>query len=137
MYFNVIKAVRLIFNELEYQFSTTTNSLEAPEAVQNQISELRNKLLPLTSLQDTLASHLNGGVVIGSGKAFVRTGWQSLVGGSDTRKVEVATRADEVSMIAAKALASSLNDIQTLWSHPTVKLFHHDGKIRLEDSATL
>jgi len=135
VYFNVIKAIRLIFNELEYQFSTTTNSMEAPEAVQEQISDLRNKLLPLTSLQDTLASHLNGGVVIGSGKAFVRSGWQSLVGGSDVRRAEVVARTNEISTLAAKTLANSLNDIQTLWSHPTVKLLFHDRRLRLEDSA--
>ncbi|KAF9443190.1 G-alpha-domain-containing protein [Macrolepiota fuliginosa MF-IS2] len=140
VYFNITKAVRLIFNELEYQFSEHGHTLEAPKAVQQQISELRNKLLPLIALEDSLASHLNGGVTIGSGGrgAFVRSGWQALVGGpsqSDVKTVEAAARVAEVSILAAKTLGSSLSDVQTLWAHPTVKLLVHDRKVRLEDSA--
>lgn len=143
VYFNIIKAVRLIFNELEYQFSAHGPTLEAPQAVQEQISALRTKLLPLTTLEDSLASHLSGGVTIGSGGragAFVRSGWQALVGGpsqNDVKSAEAAARIAEVSNLAAKTLGSSLGDVQALWVHPTVKLLVHDRKLRLEDSASL
>ncbi|EKM75263.1 hypothetical protein AGABI1DRAFT_132402 [Agaricus bisporus var. burnettii JB137-S8] len=142
VFFNIIKALRVIFNELEYRFSEYGNqSLEAPLAVQNQLSELRTKLLPLISLEDSLASQLNGGVTIGSGGqtgAFVRSGWQTLVGGtseSDVQVAEAVARTVEVSTLTAKTLASSLSDIQTLWRHPTVKLLFQDRKVRLEESA--
>ncbi|KAF7782097.1 hypothetical protein Agabi119p4_1473 [Agaricus bisporus var. burnettii] len=142
VFFNIIKALRVIFNELEYRFSEYGNqSLEAPLAVQNQLSELRTKLLPLISMEDSLASQLNGGVTIGSGGqtgAFVRSGWQTLVGGtseSDVQVAEAVARTVEVSTLTAKTLASSLSDIQTLWRHPTVKLLFQDRKVRLEESA--
>lgn len=144
VFFNIIKALRVIFNELEYRFSEYGNqSLEAPLAVQNQLSELRTKLLPLISMEDSLASQLNGGVTIGSGGqtgAFVRSGWQTLVGGtseSDVQVAEAVARTVEVSTLTAKTLASSLSDIQTLWRHPTVKLLFQDRKVRLEESAPL
>lgn len=129
---------------MEYRFSEYGNqSLEAPLAVQNQLSELRTKLLPLISMEDSLASQLNGGVTIGSGGqtgAFVRSGWQTLVGGtseSDVQVAEAVARTVEVSTLTAKTLASSLSDIQTLWRHPTVKLLFQDRKVRLEESAPL
>jgi guanine nucleotide-binding protein subunit alpha len=144
VFFNIIKALRIIFNELEYQFSEYgKQSLEAPQAVQDQLSEYRTKLLPLISLEDSLASQLSGGVTIGSGgqtEAFVRSGWQTLVGGSpasDVRAAEAAARTAEVSTLAARTLVNSVNDIQTLWHHPTVKLLFHDRKIRLDESASL
>ncbi|KXN87698.1 Guanine nucleotide-binding protein G(i) subunit alpha [Leucoagaricus sp. SymC.cos] len=145
VYFNIIKAVRLVFNELEYQFSTHgLETIEAPKAVQDQIAELRAKLLPLTSLEESLASHLSGGVTIGSGGragAFVRSGWQALVGGrassqNGVKMAEATARTVEVSNLAAKILANSLRDVQTLWAHPTVKLLLHTQKVRLEDSAS-
>lgn len=144
VYFNIIKAVRLVFSELEYQFSTRGREAEeAPKAIQKQITELRNKLLSLTALEDSLASHLSGGVTIGSGGrtgAFVRSGWQSVVGGSfqnDVKSVETVMRNAEVPAIAAKILANSAKDVQALWEHPSVKLLVHNRKVRVEDSASL
>ncbi|KAF5346694.1 hypothetical protein D9756_010364 [Leucocoprinus leucothites] len=145
VYFNIIKAVRLVFNELEYQFSTQgRENTEAPKAIQDQIAELRTKLLPLTALEELLASHLSGGATIGTGGrtgAFVRTGWQSLVGGrgsssNDVKATQALARTAEVSSIAAKYLANSVKDVQALWAHPSVKLLLHNQKVRLEDSAS-
>jgi guanine nucleotide-binding protein subunit alpha len=133
-----------VFNELEYQFSAHgRENAEAPKVVQEQILDLRTRLLSLTALEDSLASHLSGGVTIGSGGrvgAFVRSGWQSLVGGSsqnDVKTADAVARTTEVSTIAAKVLANSAKDIQALWAHPSVKLLVHNQKIRLEDSASL
>ena len=142
VYFNIIKAVRLVFHELEYQFSMHGRETEeAPKAIQEQIAELRNKLITLTALEDSLASYLSGGVTIGSGGrpgAFVRSGWQSVVGGSTQNDVKSAgTRNAEVPAIAAKLLANSVQDVQALWEHPSVKLFVHNRKVRVEDSASL
>ena len=142
VYFNIIKAVCLVFHELEYQFSMHGRETEeAPKAIQEQIAELRNKLITLTALEDSLASYLSGGVTIGSGGrpgAFVRSGWQSVVGGSTQNDVKSAgTRNAEVPAIAAKLLANSVQDVQALWEHPSVKLLVHNRKVRVEDSASL
>jgi len=114
---------------------------EAPKAIQEQIAELRNKLITLTALEDSLASYLSGGVTIGSGGrpgAFVRSGWQSVVGGSTQNDVKSAgTRNAEIPAIAAKLLANSVQDVQALWEHPSVKLLVHNRKVRVEDSASL
>ena len=144
VYFNIIKAVRLVFHELEYQFSMHGRETEeAPKAIQEQIAELRNKLITLTALEDSLASYLSGGVTIGSSGrpgAFVRSGWQSVVGGStqnDVKSAGAVMRNAEVPAIAAKLLANSVQDVQALWEHPSVKLLVHNRKVRVEDSASL
>jgi guanine nucleotide-binding protein G(i) subunit alpha len=142
VFFNIIKALRLIFNELEYQFSEYgKQSLEAPQSVQDQLSELRTKLLPLVSLEDSLASQLSGGVSIGLGgqtEALVRSGWQKLMGGPPVSGVvAAAARAAEITTLTARTLANSVNGIKTLWNHPTVRLLFHERKIRLDESASL
>jgi len=116
---------------------------EAPKAIQEQIAELRNRLITLTALEDSLASYLSGGVTFGSSRrpgAFVRSGWQSVVGGSTQNDVQyagTAMRNAEVPAIAAKLLANSVQDVQALWEHPSVKLLVHNRKVRVEDSASL
>ncbi|KAG5340304.1 hypothetical protein C0989_002197 [Termitomyces sp. Mn162] len=108
VYFNVLKAVRMTLDELDYELSSQAKEVEDPnaiteipvassssrplpsppirstdaEAIQREIGELRAKLLPVVALEDTLASELSGGVsvsVSGRTGAYVRAGWQALV----------------------------------------------------------
>ncbi|KNZ76564.1 Guanine nucleotide-binding protein alpha-4 subunit [Termitomyces sp. J132] len=107
VYFNVLKAVRMTLDELDYGLSSQAKEVEDPnaiteipvassssrplpspirstdaEAIQREIGELRAKLLPVVALEDTLASELSGGVsvsVSGRTGAYVRAGWQALV----------------------------------------------------------
>ncbi|KAG6877925.1 hypothetical protein C0993_002211 [Termitomyces sp. T159_Od127] len=109
VYFNVLKALRMTLDELDYEFTSQVQSREAedPNAIievpiasssskplapavrghdldtitHREIGELRAKLLPVVALEDTLASDLSGGVSVSGGRtgAYVRAGWQALV----------------------------------------------------------
>ncbi|KAG6828891.1 hypothetical protein H0H92_006397 [Tricholoma furcatifolium] len=98
VYFNVLKAVRMTLDELDYELSSRSKEAEdsdpdaiveipvassstqplpthhvsssnaAIEAIQREIGELRAKLLPLVALEDTLASELSGGVSVTGGR---------------------------------------------------------------------
>src|ERR1700689_2670198 len=68
VYFNLIKAVRTILDELDSD-STSSKYLDPSSSsisIASSIStgDLRTKLLPLIAIEDTLASNLNGGVSI-------------------------------------------------------------------------
>ncbi|KAG6864968.1 hypothetical protein C0991_005917 [Blastosporella zonata] len=109
VYFNILKAIRMTLDELDYEFNSQIKGVEDPNAImeipvassssymltpppasstdatndatQREIGELRAKLLPLVALEDTLASELSGGVSVSGGRtgAYVRAGWQGLV----------------------------------------------------------
>ncbi|KAF5386063.1 hypothetical protein D9615_002701 [Tricholomella constricta] len=105
VYFNVLKAVRMTLDELDYEFnsrskgdpnaiteipiaSSSSHSLPSTETAlanegiwRREIGELRVQLLPLIAIEDTLASELSGGISLAGGRtgAFVRSGWQALV----------------------------------------------------------
>ncbi|KAG6890450.1 hypothetical protein C0992_001644 [Termitomyces sp. T32_za158] len=107
VYFNVLKALRMTLDELDYEFTSQSQSqsrqAEDPNAIteipiassslpppvlstdllatQREIGELRAQLLPVVALEDTLASDLSGGVSVSGGRtgAYVRAGWQGLV----------------------------------------------------------
>ncbi|KAG6819953.1 hypothetical protein H0H93_007092 [Arthromyces matolae] len=109
VYFNIMKAVRMTLDELDYELnnqskeddnaiseipiasSSSSKLIPSPPVrnttdasiyiTQREIGELRSKLLPLVALEDTLASELSGGVSVTGGRtgAYVRSGWQALV----------------------------------------------------------
>jgi guanine nucleotide-binding protein subunit alpha len=147
VYFNAIKAVRTILDEIDWDFSTHTNREEEAYIDPNwptQISYIRNKLLPLVSIEDNLASELSGGVTVAGGRSgvFVRAGWQSVV--TSTRSWPVAdmhggTSSGQgvVANIAARLLSDLQYDVAELWQHPAVKTLLRIRKLRLEESAAL
>ncbi|KAF9455365.1 guanine nucleotide binding protein, alpha subunit [Collybia nuda] len=157
VYFNIIKAVRMILSELDYEFSlepkedpsgitevSTNGALDPADSsieVQREIGELRVQLLPLVAIEDTLASELSGGVSVSGGRtgAYVRSGWQALVTPtwplSENRTME-KKHAPEVILLAAKALASTSAAVEALWNHRVVKRFIQLRKIRLDESAS-
>ena len=214
VYFNIIKAVRMILEELDYEFSQSPSSarpqlsstpppvppLPSPQQQQHMsatargklpavpgsgrfnnlngsgsastnslsngssngnghaagggwhedLAELRTKLLPLVSVEDTLAKDLSGGVSIGGagGRSgvFVRSGWQALV-------APVATRAwggrnngiaqqqqnggTPVNDLVARMLAATKDEVLSLWKHPSVRALLKTRKLRLDESAAL
>jgi hypothetical protein len=153
----------MILSELDYEFSGQSKD-DSPEPnaivevpvnvngeppspissteVQNEIGQLRAKLLPLVAIEDVLASELSGGVSVSGGRtgAYVRSGWQALVTSnwalSDSRSSE-RTQAPEVIALAAKTLGSTTTAIEALWNHRTVKRLLHLRKLRLDESASL
>ena len=145
VYFNTIKAVRSILDELDWDF--TTNQEDEAYIDSNwptQISRIRHKLLPLVSLEDSLASELSGGVTVAGGRSgvFVRSGWQSVV--TSTRSWPVATlsggsssRPDVVANMAARLLSELQYDVDELWQHLAVKTLLRMRRLRLDESAAL
>ncbi|KZT04221.1 G-protein alpha subunit [Laetiporus sulphureus 93-53] len=108
VYFNVLKAIRMILTEIDYEYfsnqgptapamspsfssnsstslsgspsraSTTQNGIDP--AWMLELSQLRSKLLPLVASEDALASELSGGITVSGGRTgvYVRAGWQAL-----------------------------------------------------------
>ncbi|THU90902.1 G-alpha-domain-containing protein [Dendrothele bispora CBS 962.96] len=149
VHFNIIKAVRMILDEIEYEVSRTENdeeteaeveveSIEIADADKTELMDLRKRLLQVVALHDSLASELSGGVSITGGRTgvFVRSGWQTLLTPSRGWMGNVAsTKSTAVAGMAAKTLNSSQDEIRQLWSHPVVKKFLDLRRIRLEESA--
>lgn len=112
---------------------------------QSEISGLRQRLLPLVAMEDSLALELSGGVSVKGGKCgvFVRSGWQALVTPSpslshlswlsDRRKTP--GRVTVIADLAARTLASLHEDITTLWRHPAVKRLIRLRQLRLDETA--
>lgn len=146
MYFNVIKAIRMIFSDFEFETSSEdlTEVISSAE-VQKEISSLRMKLLPLMALETTLTSELNGGISLAGGRtgAYVRSGWQSLIKpswsrGVDLKKAEVPPvddRIREITNLVARTMSSSADDIEALWSHEVIRYCIKHRKIRLDECA--
>jgi len=141
VYFNIIKALRMIFAELDHELTlrTANEPLSSPE-VKQELNLLRVRLLPLLAQEETLASELSGGVAIAGGRsgAFVRQGWQSLISSkaSETMKTELANRTRETTRLVGRTLALAVDDIDALWMHEAVKFYIEQRKIRLDDSAS-
>ncbi|KAL0070010.1 hypothetical protein AAF712_002907 [Marasmius tenuissimus] len=146
VHFNIIKGIRSIMEDIEYEFSRPPGgSSAAPEDMpydasdsqKEELYDLRTKLLPLVSLQDSLASELSGGVSISGGRTgvFVRAGWQGLL--SSRNWSSSSRQQNAVTNMAAKTLNVAQDDITALWQHPVVKDMISLRKIRLEESAPL
>lgn len=155
VYFNVIKAVRVILDELDADGTTSSPSDSVSEIstvirIGSPIStaDLRSKLLPLIAIEDTLASELNGGVSIAGGRTgvYVRAGWQALV--TPNRSYELpdlrnasfdakATAVANVSSLAAKTMRGVVEEIEDLWQHPAVRRLLQHRKLRLDEAAPL
>ncbi|KAG6909685.1 hypothetical protein DXG01_016092 [Tephrocybe rancida] len=170
VYFNVLKAVRMTLDELDYEFNSKVKATDpnaiteipvassssrmllpqpvsntdiANEFTQQEIGELRAKLLPLVAIEDTLASELSGGVSVSGGRtgAYVRAGWQGLVTSAwplgDSRPAPLNSHSSESVQLAAKTLGATKDAIKALWSHRAVKRLLEAKKLRLEESAPL
>jgi len=155
VYFNVIKAVRMILDELDSDVVSSLlldSSSEASSTIHIgsplSTGDLRTKLLPLVAIEDTLASNLNGGISIGGGRTgvYVRSGWQALV--TPTRSYELpdlrkpsfdakSTAMASVTDLAARTLASLVVEIEDLWQHPAIRRLLQLHKLRLDEAAPL
>ncbi|KAE9394707.1 guanine nucleotide binding protein, alpha subunit [Gymnopus androsaceus JB14] len=139
VHFNIIKAVKTMLEEIDYELSHPGEDLDIeefirPTATESQtLSLLRTRLLPLVALHDSLASELSGGVSFSRGLTgvFVRAGWQGLSQANPTRRGGPGG----VAVLAAKALDSAREDIEALWVHGVVRQMVKLRKLRLEESA--
>ena len=140
VYFSVIQAVRTILDELDRDFTSPANLEDGGHidpGWSTQISHIRHKLLPLVTIEDSLASELGG-----RSGAFTRAGWQYVV--TPTRSWPVADMRDGtnssqgvVATTASRLLVDLQSDIVKLWQHPAVKTFLRIRRLRLEESAAL
>ncbi|TFY71148.1 hypothetical protein EVG20_g1842 [Dentipellis fragilis] len=149
VYFNVIKAVRTILDELDYEFSTSDSSFSSLVNLgpnwPDEVTRLRTKLLPLISIEDNLAAELSNGVSISSGGragVYVRAGWQALVTPTrawpltDIRNSLSSGKAGIMANMAAKHLSETSHDVRDLWQHPAVRALLRLRKLKLEESAS-
>lgn len=150
VYFNVIKAVRSILEELDWEFSTQTDQsftslVNLGPNWPDEIARLRTRLLPLITIEDSLASELSGGVTVSGGRSgvYVRAGWQALVTPtrswplSDIRNSMSSARAGVMANMSSRQLSETQDHVLELWHHPAVKALLRLRKLRLEESAAL
>lgn len=155
VYFNVIKGVRTILDELDIEGTSPSPSVsfsEIPSVIQIgppiSTGDLRAKLLPLIAIEDTLASNLNGGVSVAGGRTgvYVRAGWQALV--MPNRSSELpglrnmpvhgkATALAQITDLTARTLAGLVEEIEDLWQHPAVRRLLQLRMLRLDEAAPL
>ncbi|ETW81152.1 hypothetical protein HETIRDRAFT_410248 [Heterobasidion irregulare TC 32-1] len=148
VFFNVIKAVRTILEELDWEFSNQADQsfsslVNLGPNWPDEIGRIRNKLLPLITIEDNLASELSNGVTVSGGRSgvYVRAGWQALVTPtrswplSDIRNSMTSAKTGVMANMAARQLAETQADVERLWQHPAVKALLRLRKLRLEESA--
>ncbi|KIJ18490.1 hypothetical protein PAXINDRAFT_167097 [Paxillus involutus ATCC 200175] len=153
VYFNIIKAVRMILDELDHELANPDPSPEGQAVahdlaplgdVSGDVSHLRTKLVALISMEDSLASELSNGVSVPGGRTglYVRAGWQALVTPlSPNRSRAVPATGGpppavaHVTNLASRTLVASQAEIDELWKHPAVRILVNNNRIRLDESA--
>lgn len=157
VYFNIIKAVRMILDELDHELGNI-GSDETPEGqavaealaplgdVSGEVSHLRSKLVALISMEDSLASELSNGVSVTGGRTgvYVRAGWQALVTPLSPNRSRAAPASGvpapavaHVTNLASRTLNSTQDEVDELWKHPAVRVMLNNRRIRLDESAPL
>lgn len=157
VYFNVIKAVRMILDELDHELNNLTNddSVEGQAVahalaplgdLSGEFSRLRTKLVPLVAMEDSLASELSGGVAVTGGRSgvYVRAGWQALVTPLSPNRSRAlpgtggpSPAVAQVTNLASRTLISVQNEVDELWKHSAVRILLNNRRIRLDESAPL
>jgi len=156
VYLNVIKAIRMILDDLDYEFaalsehsSQTRQGMAPPlstlvvdfESLRNiweaEFGPFRTKLLPLIVLEETLATELSD-VVGGRAGVYTRhssSRHKSTISSSDTRRKSDAP--ETVNLVVARMLGMSVESIKALWGHRIVKSLMHWRRLRLNESTPL
>ncbi|KAG8214129.1 guanine nucleotide binding protein, alpha subunit [Butyriboletus roseoflavus] len=155
VYFNIIKAVRMILDELDFELANigsddstegqaVAHALAPLGDISGEVSRLRTKLVTLISMEDSLASELSGGVSVTGGRTgvYVRAGWQALVTPlSPNRSRAVPATGGptpavaHVTNLASRTLNSAQDQLDELWKHPAVRILLNNRRIRLDESA--
>lgn len=111
---------------------------------QDDLAQLRTKLLPLVAVEDALARDLSGGVAVngtgGRAGVFVRSGWQALVAPMASKGwpgTNGSGGGPPVNDLVARMLAATKDEVAALWRHPNVRPLIKHRKLRLEESASL
>ncbi|KAJ6456405.1 guanine nucleotide binding protein, alpha subunit [Mycena sanguinolenta] len=146
VYANLIKAVRTILEELDYEFSLSLDEYPWPSdgsgptdvSAQNEIVELRRNLLPLISLEGSLLSELSEGVsFVGHRRSTLFPPRKGMFTRSSTRPVtdlRDSTNAIIAANRAAQVLGMIVHVIEVLWTHRSVEHMLGARKLRLYES---
>lgn len=142
VYFNVIKGIRMILDELEYEFgrgsdsgtSSPPSAVDMSEQAEEEINDLRTQLIPLLAMEASLAAELGG--LPSRGGFYVRSGWQSMLRQGLNLGVQ-QQRSPAMVNLAGRTLGQTRQPVLDLWNHPTVKGLFKARRIRLEESAPL
>ncbi|KAJ6594618.1 guanine nucleotide binding protein, alpha subunit [Mycena capillaripes] len=146
VYANLIKAVRTILEELDYEFSlsldeypwASEDSAPTDVATQNEILELRRRLLPLISLEGSLLSELSDGVsFVGNRRGTLfppRKGTFTRASSRPVADLRESTKAMVATNRAAQVLGTTLHVIEALWRHRSVQHMLRLRKLRLNES---
>ena len=155
VYFNIIKALRMILDSLDSEDivgpARTESGAELASIIRItapvSLADLRGALLPLIAMENELASHISGGVSLTGGRtgAYVRTGWQALVDPTgklspDKRTASMEAKAAamfQVTESASHVLGGVREEVSDLWQHPAVRRLLQLRKLRLEEGAAL
>ncbi|KAJ7090886.1 guanine nucleotide binding protein, alpha subunit [Mycena belliarum] len=137
VYTNLIKAVRTVLEELDYEFSLSLDeypflpagSGPTGVAAQNEIIDLRRRLLPLISLEDSLASELSGGSSI-----LPHHRGRSLFTRRPVTELRGSSNAPVVMNRAAQVLGATVDVIEALWRHRSVDCMIRLRKLRLDEA---
>ncbi|KAK7001352.1 guanine nucleotide binding protein, alpha subunit [Favolaschia claudopus] len=146
VYANLIKAVRTILEEFDYEFYLSLDEYPLPPegsgptdvSSQNEIVGLRRNLLPLISLEDSLLSELSDGVsFVGHRRSTLfppRRGMFTRSGSRPVTDLRHSTSTTVAANRAAQVLEMTADYIDALWKHRSVKHLLRARKLRLEES---
>ncbi|CAE6443428.1 unnamed protein product [Rhizoctonia solani] len=132
---------------------TPPASPKGPTARDN-VAAIKLHLAPLLGLESTLAQRIGSGFNLAGRTEFcVRRGWQdnSLFSRANTGKKKGRSRSgsidadrgigngkapeNELHLDVQMVLADCLQDIQTLWAHPSLKVLVQRRRLKLEDAS--
>lgn len=166
VYSNILKALRMLMDELDRRFSSGTGT-SSPGSTPGSSSVLTGSLGPsdplssaessyppelhalipalqlLVTQEDALASELSGGVKVSGGRSgvYVRAGWQALITPNRAWPLtdirDAANRPTAVTNLVGGSLTQATNTIAQFWTHPLVRQLVVTGKVQLEESAAL
>ncbi|KAJ7678734.1 guanine nucleotide binding protein, alpha subunit [Mycena rosella] len=145
VYANLIKAVRTILEELDYEFSLSVEEYPFPSegpgptdvAAQNEILELRRDLIPLISLEDSLASELSDGIAFVGyrrGTLFPHQRGMFRASNRPVTDLRESSKALVATNRAAQVLGTTVHVIEALWRHRSVECMLRLRKLRLDES---
>lgn len=159
VYSNVVKALRMILDELSHQYAANDSHLSPTESVASSSStpvdtarssswppdlkHLQTKLAPLVANEEALASELSGGITVSGGRTgvYVRAGWQALITPNRAWPVtdirQAAARPTVITTLVGNTLLATQNEIAELWQHSAVRKLISSNRVRLEESAAL
>ncbi|KAJ7049956.1 guanine nucleotide binding protein, alpha subunit [Mycena amicta] len=139
VYANLIKAVRTILEEFEYELGPGPIDVGA----ENEILALRRGLLPLISLEGSLTSELSDGVsFVGKRSGSLFPPRQGLFAGTrlmGTRPLGALREAPGAVVAtnrAAQVLGMCVRMVEALWRHRAVQNLLRTRKLRLEESGS-